>query len=70
MKKDFDAVAFMRRRCEEIDKEDDGLTWEERTAKTLVILEDDPIWQRFKVRMAKKANRSRDTTLEDNHRDP
>lgn len=50
MKKDFDAVAFMRKRREEIDAEDAALTWEERSAKTRALLEDDPLWQRLRGR--------------------
>ena len=33
MKKTFDAVAWMRKRREEIDKEDQGLSWEEKHKK-------------------------------------
>lgn len=51
MKKTFDAVEFMRRRREEIDAEDAGLTWEERTAKTRALLKDDPLWQRLQHRI-------------------
>jgi hypothetical protein len=49
--KRFDAVAWMRKRREEIDREDEGLTWEERTRKTLKLLEGDPLWERLKARM-------------------
>ena len=34
----FDAVAFMRSRREEIDREDEGLSWEERARKTRELL--------------------------------
>jgi hypothetical protein len=50
MSKSFDAVKFMRNRREEIDKEDEGLTWEERSKKTEELLKDDPIYQRLKDR--------------------
>jgi hypothetical protein len=50
MKKTFDAVAWMRRRRAEIDKEDEGLTWEERSRKTIALLEGDPRWERLKKR--------------------
>ena len=43
MRKGFDAVAFMRRRREEIDREDEGLTWEERVRKTRELLRNDPL---------------------------
>jgi hypothetical protein len=48
MKKTFDAVAWMRRRRTEIDKEDEGLTWEERSRKTIALLEGNPRWERLK----------------------
>ena len=50
MKKAFDAVAWMRRRRTEIDKEDEGLTWEERSRKTVALLEGNPRWERLKRR--------------------
>ncbi|MBM3332143.1 hypothetical protein FJY68_09915 [candidate division WOR-3 bacterium] len=50
MKKTFDAVAWMRRRRTEIDKEDEGLTWEERSRKTVALLEGNPRWERLKKR--------------------
>ena len=49
MKKAFDAVAWMRRRRTEIDKEDEGLTWEERSRKTVALLEGNPRWERLKT---------------------
>jgi len=52
MSKDFDAVAFMRRRREEIDREDEGLTPEERTRKTRELLKDDPLWLYLRDRLA------------------
>jgi hypothetical protein len=55
MKKTFDAVAWMRRRRAEIDKEDEGLTWEERSSKTIALLEGNPRWERLKKR-AKATN--------------
>ena len=47
----FDAVAFMRRRREEIDREDEGLTWEEKSRKTREMLQGDPLWERLKNRI-------------------
>ena len=44
MKKTFDAVAWMRKRREEIDKEDQGLSWEEKHEKTRKFLEKDYLW--------------------------
>jgi hypothetical protein len=55
MKKTFDAVAWMRRRRAEIDKEDEGLTWEERSRKTIALLKGNPRWERLKKR-AKATN--------------
>jgi hypothetical protein len=52
MSKGFDAVAFMRRRREEIDREDAGLSWEERVSKTSELLKDDPLWLYLKDRLA------------------
>lgn len=54
--KSFDAVAWMRKRRVEIDEEDEGLTWEERTKKTLELLENDPLWKRLKSRVMKHAS--------------
>ena len=52
MSKDFDAVAVMRRRREEIDPEDDGLSSDERARKTRALLERDPLWLYLKDRLA------------------
>jgi len=52
MSKSFDAVGFMRRRREEIDREDEGLSWEERARKTRELLSKDPLWLRLKDRVA------------------
>ena len=51
MNKSFDAVAWMRKRRVEIDKEDEGLTWEEKTRKAADLLHDDPLWKRLKRRV-------------------
>jgi hypothetical protein len=50
MNRDFDAVKWMRDRREEIDREDEGLSGEERTRKTLEILRGDPLWEWLKDR--------------------
>ena len=50
-KKSFDCVAFMRKRREEIDREDAGLSWTEKREKTRRIVERDPLWQRIKDRV-------------------
>lgn len=50
--KRFDAVAFMRKRREEIDQEDAGLSWEERSRKALRIVRKDPLWKQFERRVA------------------
>jgi hypothetical protein len=52
MSKGFDAVAFMRSRREEIDREDAGLSWEERVRKTRELLRRDPLWLYLKDRVA------------------
>jgi hypothetical protein len=50
--KGFDAIAFMRSRREEIDREDEGLAWEERARKTRELLSKDPLWLYLKGRLA------------------
>lgn len=52
MKKSFDAVAWMRKRREEIDREDAGLSWKEKREKTRRLLEDDPLFIRLQERIA------------------
>jgi hypothetical protein len=42
----------MRRRREEIDREDEGLSWEERARKTRELLGKDPLWLYLKGRLA------------------
>ena len=54
MKKTFDAVAWMRGRREQIEREDAGLTWEQRRLKTRKLLEDDPLWLRLRHRLARE----------------
>ena len=51
MTKSFDAVAWMRQRRAEIDKEDEGLTWEEKARKTARLLSKDPLWKRLEHRV-------------------
>jgi len=41
----------MRKRREEIDKEDERLSWEEKHEKTRKLLEKDPLWQSLKKRL-------------------
>jgi len=48
---DFHAVEFMRRRRAEIEKEDEGLTWEQRSEKTLHLLASNPRWLRLRGRV-------------------
>lgn len=48
MSEPFHAVEFMRRRREEIDREDAGLTWEEKRLKTREALRGDPLWERVR----------------------
>ena len=56
MKKTFDAVAWMRKRRAEIDKEDEGLSWKEKDEKTRRLLKADPLWIRLKARVAESAD--------------
>ncbi len=53
MAKAFDAVAWMRQRRAELDRENEGLTWSERSRRTLDALDGDPLWERLKTRVAK-----------------
>ena len=55
MKETFDAVAWMRKRRTEIDKEDQKLSWEEKRKKTRRILEKDPLWLKLKNRVVETA---------------
>jgi len=58
MEKDFDAVAWMRAKRTEIDREDQGLTWPERDRKTLEVLRHDLLWERLKGRLVATGSRS------------
>jgi hypothetical protein len=58
MTKHFDAVAWMRRRREETDREDEGLSWRERSRKTERLLEGDPLWTRLKKRLLPAKDRA------------
>jgi hypothetical protein len=51
MKKGFDAVAWMRQRRTEIDREDGDLSWQEKREKTRRLLAHDPLWLRRKQRV-------------------
>ena len=51
--KDFDAIAWMRRRREKIDEEDRGLSWDEKHIKTRQLIENDPLWLRLRGRVVK-----------------
>jgi hypothetical protein len=51
VKKSFDAVGWMQKRRAEIDKEDHGLSWEEKAEKTRKLLLKDRLWLRLKNRM-------------------
>lgn len=44
MKKTFDAVAFMRKRREELSHEYAGLDWQEIEKRIRQKLKDDPLW--------------------------
>lgn len=55
MKKTFDAVSWMRKRREEIDKEDASLSWEAKKQKTYAVISDDPLWQKLKSRVVSES---------------
>jgi hypothetical protein len=56
VKKSFDAVGWMRKRRAEIDKEDHGLSWEEKVEKTRKLLQKDRLWLRLKNRLVEPAS--------------
>jgi len=64
VKKTFDGVAWMRKRRTEIDKEDQGLSWEEKHEKTRKLLENDPLWLRLKNRLVEPTSVTVGTTKE------
>jgi hypothetical protein len=64
MKKTFDAVAWMRKRRAEIDKEDEGLSWKEKDEKTRRLLKADPLWIRLKTRVVESADDSSVAAME------
>ena len=66
MKKKYDAVAWMRSRRVQIDREDRGLSWEERYHKTLRLLEDDLFWRKIKDR-AEKSVHSQAMAVSESH---
>ncbi|HPO12884.1 MAG TPA: hypothetical protein PLI09_05520 [Candidatus Hydrogenedentes bacterium] len=50
MKKNFDAVEWMRQRRIEIDKETEGCSWEARSQRIQDSLKGDPLWERIRDR--------------------
>ena len=46
MKKTFDAVAFMRKRREELSHEYAGLDWQEIEKRIRQTLKNDPLWNK------------------------
>ena len=48
---EFDAVTWVRKRREEMDWEDSGLSCEERRARTRALLRQDPLWRHLKGRI-------------------
>lgn len=59
--KSFDAVAFMRKRRIEIDKEEANLSGSEKREKTKQLVEQDPLWQRLRHRIV--TNRASKSTV-------
>ena len=51
MEKGFDAVGFMREQRIRIDRETEGLSWQERREYIRKSLEDDPLWESLKHRV-------------------
>ena len=58
MKKEFDAVEWMRARRESIDREDAGIAWDAKARRTLELLKDDPLWKRLQHRIAQPTGHS------------
>jgi hypothetical protein len=52
MKKEFDAVEWMRRRRTQIDEEDKGLTWAKKRQKTREEILRDPVLARLSTEIA------------------
>ncbi len=51
-KKTFDAVAFMRRRREELSRTYDGVGWQQIEERIQQALKDDPLWGKGTQRQA------------------
>ncbi len=64
MKKSFDAVAFMRKRREELSREYEGLSRQERERKMAEALKDDPLWHRLENRIVPSLTRQLSTVRE------
>lgn len=62
MSSDFKAVAWMRKRREEIDREDEGLSWIEKSEKTSRNLCNDPLWKRLRNPAVKPTFQSKQGT--------
>ncbi len=62
MKKNFDAVTWMRKRRTEIDEDDRELSWEEKRQKTRHLLERDPLWLKLKERLVEPGPVSAETS--------
>jgi hypothetical protein len=54
MKKKFDAVAFMRKRREELSRSYDGLDWKQIEQRIQHELKEDPLWRRRSKEKASK----------------
>jgi hypothetical protein len=50
MKKKFDAVGWMRKRRIEIDRQTEGMSWEQRAREIRKSLQGDPLWERLRGR--------------------
>ncbi len=59
MKKEFDAVAWMRSQRAKIDEEDRDLSWDDKREKTRRLLRADPLWLRLKSRAVEPASSPR-----------
>ncbi len=58
-KKTFDAVAFMRRRREELSRTYDGVGWQQIEEQIQQTLKDDPLWGKGTQRQAPLPSRKK-----------
>ena len=68
-KKTFDAVAFMRRRREELSRDYAGLGWRRIEERIQQALKDDPLWGKDAQRQAPVPSRKKNGDCPEWHED-